>query len=57
MVVPVLMISCQVSENPNRGPDTAQITSTSNAATNAIDVPAASETRIANRSNARRSMI
>jgi hypothetical protein len=34
MVVPVLMISCQVSENPKKGPETAQTKMMATAAKN-----------------------
>ncbi len=50
IVVPVLMMSCQVSENPNTGPLTAQITNTIAATENAHGLPAARELCSANRS-------
>lgn len=41
MVVPVLMISCQVSEKPNTGPLAPQMRMTATAITNAVGRPAA----------------
>lgn len=41
IVVPVLITSCQVSENLNNGPLTAQINTTMQAAANANGLPAA----------------
>ena len=47
MVVPVFMISCQVSLNPNSGPVTAQTTMMSMAATKATGCPVAREVHLA----------
>jgi hypothetical protein len=41
MVVPVLITNCQVSENLNIGPVTAQITITNKAIVKAVEVPTA----------------
>jgi hypothetical protein len=41
IVVPVLMTSCHVSENPKIGPVMAQMTITPTARTKAMDVPVA----------------
>src|SRR4029453_10647730 len=52
MLVPVLITSCQVSENPNSGPVTAQTTMTPSATMNAHGVPVACDTAAANFRNA-----
>ncbi len=39
MVVPVLITSCQVSEKPKNGPDTAQTRTTPSASPNALALP------------------
>lgn len=44
MVVPVLITSCQVSENPNAGPVTAQIIMMNTATLKAMAEPAINET-------------
>ena len=49
MVVPVFMMSCQVSLKPNSGPDTAQRTNAAIAIVNAIGRPTAREAHLANR--------
>ena len=49
MVVPVFMMSCQVSLKPNSGPDTAQRTNAAIAMVNAIGRPTAREAHLANR--------
>ena len=49
-VVPVLITSCQVLENPKIGPETAHPTTMTIAAKNATEWPAQRETRDANRS-------
>lgn len=53
MVVPVLMTSCHVSENPNNGPVTAQITITAQASTKVDARPAACEALFAMDANSR----
>lgn len=50
IVVPVLMTSCQVSENSNQGPLAAQPTTTNAAKAKAPDVPLACAAAIAPRS-------
>ncbi|MCY1462732.1 hypothetical protein D9M71_805380 [compost metagenome] len=52
MVVPVLMTSCQVSENPNMGRVMAQAATTPSASTNAVGEPAWRVAPPAKRSNA-----
>src|SRR3954465_13226792 len=47
IVVPVLMISCHVSENPKIGPVTAQIMITSTASMNVVARPAARDVLLA----------
>src|SRR5690348_10857690 len=47
MVVPVLMTNCQVSEKPNKGPVTAQTSTTSAARMNVLACPAARDVRFA----------
>jgi hypothetical protein len=47
MVVPVLMTSCQVSENPKTGPEMAQTMMTPKASMNAHELPVARETALA----------
>ena len=49
MVVPVFMMSCQVSLKPNSGPDTAQRTNAAIAMLNATGRPTAREAHLANR--------
>jgi hypothetical protein len=49
MVVPVLMISCQVSLKPNSGPDMAQKINAAKAMENAAGRPTAREAHLANR--------
>src|SRR5213592_3587807 len=51
IVVPVLMVSCQKSEKPNRGPVTAQMMITSPAAMTAAGLPAQLATCEANLAN------
>src|SRR5215216_6728791 len=52
MVVPVLMTSCQVSDQPNTGPVIAQTTTTAQASTKAVGDPTCRSIQRANRSNA-----
>ena len=49
MVVPVFMISCQVSLKPNTGPDRAQRINAAKAMANAAGRPTAREPHLANR--------
>ena len=49
MVVPVFMMSCQVSLKSNSGPDTAQRINAAIAMVNAIGRPTAREAHLANR--------
>ena len=51
IVVPVLMTSCQVSENPNSGPVIAHTMTTEQAVTNAAGVPVARDVQRAKRVN------
>ena len=51
MVVPVLMMSCQVSEYLKTGPVIPQIMITAMAIINAVELPVAMVAQLANRSN------
>jgi hypothetical protein len=51
MVVPVLMISCQVLLKPKRGPEKSQMTITSAASVTAMGCPAARAVALAKRLN------
>ena len=49
MVVPVLIMSCQVSLKPNSGPDKAQTSNAARAVINAVGRPTAREAHFASR--------
>src|SRR3954463_15660383 len=51
MVVPVLMTSCHVSDQPKKGPEIAQMRTTATAITNVIGDPTCCSIQRANRSN------
>src|SRR3954452_22268822 len=51
MVVPVLITSCQVSENPKKGPEIAQTTTVPRARTNTQALPTSREPTFATSAN------